>query len=154
MTPSNGGAEQFVNWDGGIDLKFYSDEKFDEKISPHSLVVGSTFYYAIEWAHVFTAAMPVQFYATECTVSDPNTPSLTFAVIQNGCLSEVVVTDRISGVYAQDILKFSYKSFTFTHGLGSFNLLLSCNIGFCLKDDITKGDCGYDPTACKAGYAP
>ena len=98
--------------------------------------------------------MPVQFYATECTVSDINTPTLQFAVIENGCLSQVVVTERLSEIYAGDLLKFSFKSFTFTRGEGSFNLRLSCTIRFCLKDDITTGECGYDPTGCTAGYVP
>ena len=148
-------VEKFVAWDNGMNINFFSDATFTTEMTPNSLIVGNQFFYQVQWVETFTADMPVVFYAIDCKVNEKSTPSTNYKIIDGGCRSDLTqVTLESASAYVTKNLHYSYKSFSFSNTVGVVDLQLSCNIGFCLKDDITKGDCGYDTSACKTGYAP
>jgi len=122
-------------------------------LNPHSLIVGSTFYFEISWSETFTASMPVKFYVSECTVSDTNDPPNSYNIIQNGCGSTLVKVQRISDPYVVDTLQYSYKSFSFETVTGTYDLNFACRIEFCLQADIDFGTCGYKDGDCIAHYS-
>lgn len=145
-------------------INMYSDETFKAKLSPQSLVVGNRFNVDIEWVEQFSAAMPVRFYIDVCTVSSSDGLK-SFDILLDGCISDLVQTKRHLSVpanyhslYAVDHLRFSYKSFSFVRTTGSYNMQLSCNVGFCLKSDLPNvngigGTCGVDTSNCPSDYS-
>ena len=67
----------FITWNNGIGLNFYSNNTFTTKMNPSSLTVGSFFHFELDWLDTFTSNMPVKFYASKCTVAakdDSNRP--------------------------------------------------------------------------------
>lgn len=144
-------AEQFVTWDNGMNINFYTDNTFTTKMSPHSLIVGNRFNFEVDWLETFTSSMPVVFYATDCTVTNA-AGDTTFDIIKSGCKSDLVQATRHAGPYVSDKLQTSYKSFAFLKSAGSFELKLSCNVAFCLSADQTAGTCGFDATSCPTTY--
>ena len=42
-------AVGFVDWDGGLELEFFSNEFYHNPISTLSLSVGQTFFFGINW---------------------------------------------------------------------------------------------------------
>ena len=58
-------AEQFVNWDGGMELDFFTDQSFSESTSPTSMTIGQRIYFSINWKENFSDEMPVVFYASK-----------------------------------------------------------------------------------------
>ena len=146
-------VEKFVAWDNGMNINFFSDDTFNTAMTPNSLIVGERFFYEVEWSETFTEDMPVVFYAMDCTVNDKTTPATNYKIIDDGCMSDLTqVTLESSSSYVAKKLHHSYKSFSFSNTAGSVDLQLSCNIGFCLKNDVTEGSCGFD-TTCPTGYS-
>ena len=146
-------VEKFVAWDGGMNINFYSDARYVTKMTPNSLVVGERFFYEVQWAETFTADMPVVFYAIDCTVNEKASPSKNYKIIDDGCYSDLTqVNLESASKYVTKNLHHSYKSFSFDNTVGTVNLQLSCNMGFCLKTQVTAGTCGPDNT-CPTGYS-
>jgi len=157
-------VENFLTWDNGISINFYSTSDFTTKMNPQSLIVGERFNFELDWEETFTTEMPVRFYPEKCTVTDENTNS--FDIIKNGCISNLILMERhkpfpfwdYSHRYAIDILQFSYKSFSFIANQGTFNLKLTCDIKFCLESELglaadgTGGTCGI-PETCPSEYS-
>jgi len=122
-------------------------------LDPHSLIVGSTFYFQISWSETFSSSMPAKFYATECTVSDTKDPPNSYNIIQDACGSNLVQVERISEPYVVDKLQYSYKSFSFEIITGTYDLSFSCTLQFCLQADVGSGTCGYKNGDCPDEYS-
>lgn len=58
-------AEEFVNWDDGMELNFFTDDSFSVPMSPRSLKVGNRFYFSIDWREEFSDEMPVVYHANK-----------------------------------------------------------------------------------------
>lgn len=146
-------VEKFVAWDNAMSINFFSDATFTTEMTPNSLIVGDRFFYQVQWEETFTADMPVVFYAIDCTVNEKSNPSTSYKIIDDGCRSDLTqVTLKSTSAYAQNKLQYSYKSFAFSNTVAAVNLQLSCNIGFCLKTDVTAGSCGFD-NICPTYYS-
>ena len=98
-------------------------------------------------------SFPVVFYLPNCQIFNED-KSKSFAIVQNGCVSDLGQIKRHSDPYASEMIKMSFKSFSFSRQPADYQLNIDCRVNFCLKTDQLKGDCGFDAENCSRYYSP
>ena len=144
-TTENWKVDQITNW-AALELKFFVDETFAAEIEDNSLAIGAPVHMQVLWDQTFSSNFPVQYYISECIVSDDEGHQ--FNVINAGCGATVLDTTLLSTAYSQTVIQYKYNSFSFVEEQTVNHQTVTCHIGFCLQADIDSGACGFDPTSC------
>lgn len=148
-TMTNGYAiDQLTQW-ADLSLAFFSDETFVEAIADQELAIGTPVFMQVMWEQTFGPNFPVEFYVSDCVVSDNDGNE--YKVIDAGCGDKVVDTTLMSGEEgyskSQAPIQYEYNSFSFTDEQTTAQQTVTCTIKFCLQEDIASGDCGFDQCA-------
>lgn len=144
---------QFVNWDTTVQLQFFDDHSYSEKLNPQALRMGQIVHFGARWLESFQSTFPVVFYLPNCKIYNAERTE-TFQLIKNGCLSQMVQVKRHSKSYVSDMLKMSFKSFSFSRTPNDYSMNMDCEVHFCLKVDQVADKCGFDPSECAELYSP
>ena len=135
-------VNQVTNW-AALQLSFFADDTFADEITEIEMDIGTSVHMQVLWNHnQFGADFPVQFYISECVVSDND--GNTFTVVDDGCGDDLVNAELVADGYSQDKIQYRYNSFSFTDEQTVAEQMVTCTISFCLQADIESGACGYD----------
>ena len=140
---------QVTSW-AALELTFFADNTFADKIEDVQLDIGTPVFMQVLWNQQFSDDFPVEFYISECIVSDADNE---FSVVESGCGNDIVVAELLTDGYSQDKIQYRYNSFSFTEEQTVAQQTVTCKIGFCLEADIANGACGYDDYEGCSGYA-
>ena len=136
--------DQITRW-ADLSLSFFTDETFEDAITDEQ-AIGKPVYFQVLWDETFGANFPVEFYVSECMVSDNDDHQ--YKVIDAGCGAKATDTTLMSGVEGyselQNSIQYKYNSFSFTEEQTTSQQTVTCIIKFCLQEDIDSGDCGFD----------
>ena len=135
--------DQITQW-ADLELAFFADDTFGEEVTDAELAIGTAVYMQVRWGQSFGETFPVEFYISDCIVSDADNHE--YKVIEAGCGEAVVDATLLSnGEYSQsqNPIQYRYNSFSFTEEETVAQQTVRCNIKFCLQADIDSGDCGY-----------
>ena len=54
----------FESWNGGVEIEFYTDQTYEQKVGPNQLFIGSEIYFSSYWNIEFGANFEVNVYKT------------------------------------------------------------------------------------------
>ena len=132
---------QVTSW-AALELKFFADETFAAGIEDYEMDIGTQVHMQVLWNQAFGANFPVEFYIAQCVVSDNDDNQ--FKVIDGGCGAELIETTVLSSAYSRNFIRYRYNSFSFKEDQNIAEQMVTCNINFCLKEDIESGLCGFE----------
>jgi len=151
-----GKMEAEGSWADSLAIE-YTESTFTTK-RPEDFVglLGSTFYVRVTWsvgdAETYPMAAKLNWYVSDCTVSDVNLGTgKSVTIIEDQCFAGVLDTTKVSATMQSDeMFKFTYKSFSFNDS-GGGEQKISCDIQFCLKDTECSTQTDLANLSCDGG---
>jgi len=150
----SGKLEAQGSWADSLKIEF-TDTSFANKLpDSHVTILGTTHYIKVSWT-VGAATNPIanklNWYISDCTVSNPDNSDQSVKIIENQCFADVVDTKKSSAtMLSSENFRFTFRSFSFNDN-GNGKQKISCDVVFCLKETECANE--TDPADSICNYA-
>merc|ERR1712227_662075 len=134
--PVEGKLEADGTWKDSLKIEFTIEDFSAKLASDHVSILGETLRVKVSWtvgdASTNPIAQKLNWYVSDCTLSDVTDAAKSVQIIKNQCFAGVVETTKVSTkMQSSKNFKFSFLSFAFNSD-GSGTQRIACDINFCL----------------------